>query len=295
MTSRLVLGAAGFGKLTRSEVSTLLGTALECGIIRIDTAHGYEGSEERIGRFLKTNNQFEVNSKVGLPDPSIFTPVGIRLSVEDSLRRLGIEQLGTLFVHSLHAKYLTDENIEAMCLLRKQGKIKKLGYAGDGNNLSEAVKILSISDFMFTFNIIDQSNFEVIQRAPSNANIYYKLAMGQAIWTSLKWSSRIKSNKLVRFLFGKPPVPETWADYCIRFNQFRSEIDDEDYSASFLRFALFSGSAKQFVVLGTHSQQHIRDAVEIEQEQMNPKALEIVRYEELWTRKSSPTWKAHNG
>jgi aryl-alcohol dehydrogenase-like predicted oxidoreductase len=84
MTSRLVLGAANYGKLTQSEVDRLLGTAYEQGINRIDTAHGYENSESRIGVFLKTNKEFEVNTKVGLPDPTVFTPSGIRLSIEES-------------------------------------------------------------------------------------------------------------------------------------------------------------------------------------------------------------------
>lgn len=51
--SRLVLGGAAYGRLSQKEVNRLLETALECGIDRIDTAHGYEGSEERIGFFLK--------------------------------------------------------------------------------------------------------------------------------------------------------------------------------------------------------------------------------------------------
>lgn len=99
----------------------------------------------------------------------------------------------------------------------------------------------------------------------------------------------------MRFLFNKPPVPESWADYCARFNSFKSEIAEKDFAATFLRFALFEGSAKQFVILGTNSPQHVRNAINIESEQLNPESMEIARYEDLWLRKSSQEWNAHVG
>ena len=295
MTSRLVLGGANYGKLTQIEVNKLLGIAFESGIRRIDTAHGYEGSEERIGEFLKYKNVYEVNTKVGLPDPAVFTPSGIKLSIEESLNRLGIESLGTLFIHSLPANYLTEENIAAMISLKTEGKIKRIGYAGDGDNLSSAVEIGSFDDFIATFNIIDQSNSKEIERASDKSDIYYKLAMGQAVWTSLEWKRRLRSHKLIRFLFNKPPVPESWADYCARFNSFKSEIDSRDFAKIFLRFALFSGSSRQLVILGTNNPQHVRDAIKVESEQLAGGSIEIARYEDLWIRKSSPKWRAHVG
>lgn len=295
MTSRLVLGAATFGKLTQSEVNNLIGTAQECGITRIDTAYGYERSEEMIGQFLKSNANLQINTKVGLPNRTAFTPNGIRLSVEESLRRLGVEKIATLFVHSLEAEYLTDENITAMVTLKEQGKVMRIGYAGDGDDLGSAVGNAAFDDFIATFNIIDQSNFRVIKKVTNRSNIYYKLAMGQAVWTSLEWNRRIKSHKLMRFLFNKPPVPESWSDYCARFNSFKSEMDSKDFARAFLRFALFSGSSKQLVILGTNSPKHIQDAIKVESEQVNTDSIGIARYEDLWLRKSSPEWKAHVG
>ena len=295
MTSRLVLGAATFGKLTQSEVNTLIGTAQECGITRIDTAHGYERSEEKVGVFLKKNDNFQINTKVGLPDRSNFTPKGIKSSVEESLRRLGIERITTLFVHSLETEYLSDENISAMTKLKEQGKVQRIGYAGDGDNLRSAVGIAAFDDFMATYSIIDQAKSNNIKKASCESVIYYKLALGQAVWTSLEWKRRLKSRKIVRFLFNKPPVPESWTDYCLRFNSFRSEIDSKDFAATFLRFALFSGTAKQLVILGTNNQQHIRDAIKVEQNRINLVLSEIRKYEDLWLQKSRPEWHAHVG
>lgn len=46
MTSRLVLGTANYGRLSQAEVDKLLGTALEMGIDKLDTAHRCEDSEK---------------------------------------------------------------------------------------------------------------------------------------------------------------------------------------------------------------------------------------------------------
>ena len=295
MTSRLVLGTANYGRLAQVEVDRLLGTALELGLDKIDTAHRYEDSEKKIGVFLKTHNNFSINTKACPQGPENFTPTGIRLSVEESLRRLRIESLGTLFVHSLPARYLTSENIEAMMQLKREGKIKRIGYSGDGTDLSSAIDIAVFDDFQFTMNIIDQSNSKYIDKISDGKDVYFKLIMAQAVWKNLEWKMRMKSYKGVRFLFNKSPISESWSDYSSRFNRMRSEIREGNYAVSFLRFALFSGSANQFTILGTNNQQHIREAVQIESDRLNPEALNIGWYEELYTKESLPEWGAHIG
>ena len=295
MTSRLVLGSANYGKLTQTEVDALLRTALELGISKIDTAHRYEDSEKKIGISLRGNNDFSINTKACPYGPEFFTPAGIRLSVEESLRRLGRESLGTLFAHSIPASYLNSENIETMILLKQEGKIERIGYSGDGSDLSLAIDIGVFDDFQVTMNIIDQSNSKEIKKISDSADVYFKLSMAQAVWTSLEWKARIKSQKRIRMFFNKPPVPESWSDYCARFNQMKSEINYGDYATSFLRFALFSGSAKQFVILGTKSPQHLREAVQTELDPLNPEVLEVSRYEDLYKIKSLPEWNAHAG
>lgn len=295
MTSRLVLGSANYGKLTQKEVDKLLGTALDLGINKIDTAHRYEDSEKRIGASLRGANVFTINTKACPYGPELFTPDGIKSSVEESLRRLGRESLGTLFAHSIPATHLTYENIEAMNLLKKDGKVERIGYSGDDSDLSSAIDIGVFDDYQVTMNILDQSNSKAIKNVSENSDLYFKLSMAQAVWTSQEWKMRIKSNKSIRSLFNKPPVPESWSDYCARFSRMKSGISNGDFATSFLRFALFSGSAKQFVIIGTKNQEHLREAVQIEQDRLNPEVLEVSKYEDLYVRKSSPEWNAHAG
>lgn len=295
MASRLVLGSARYGMLSQFEVDRLLGTAQELGINKIDTAHRYEDSEKKIGISLRINKNFSVNTKACPYGPEFFTPSGIKLSVEESLRRLGIESLGTLFTHSIPANYLTIENIETMILLKKEGKIERIGFSGDGSDLGSAIDIGVFEDYQVTMNIIDQANSEGIRRVSDNVDVYFKLALAQGVWTSLEWKNRIKSNARIRILFNKPPVPESWADYCTRFNLLKSELKKGNFAKSFLRFALFSGSAQQFVILGTQSKQHLQDAVQIELDRQNLEVITISNYEDLYNRKSFSEWVSHAG
>jgi aryl-alcohol dehydrogenase-like predicted oxidoreductase len=295
MTSRLVLGTANYGRLSQTEVDKLLGTALELGIDKLDTAHRYEDSEKKIGISLKLNQGFTINTKACPYGPELFTPTGIRFSVEESLRRLGIERIGTLFTHSIPPKFLTDENIETLILLKKEGKIERIGFSGDNSDLSYAIDIDVFDDFQVTMNIIDQANLVQVRRVPEYSNVYYKLSMAQAVWTCLEWKNRVKSNKRIRIILKKPPVPDSWADYRARFNRLLPELNQDDFPSIFLRFALFSGSKNQFVILGSSNPQHIREAASIELDRLNPEALSISNYEDLYTRKSSPEWSALDG
>jgi hypothetical protein len=161
--------------------------------------------------------------------------------------------------------------------------------------LRAAICISAFDDFMATFNIIDQSNSEDIQMIAPAHDVYFKLAMGQAVWTSLEWKRRLKSSKMLRATFNKPPEPDSWIDYCQRFAQLKSKMGTKNFPESFLKFALYSGTSKQYVILGTHNHKHILEAVEIEQKGLNEYNSEVTKYENLWLENRSPNWEAHSG
>jgi aryl-alcohol dehydrogenase-like predicted oxidoreductase len=276
--SRLVLGGALLGKFPQSDVDQLLHAAHECGIDKIETASGYIDSEKRIGKFLKGQSIFSINSKVGWPDLSMFTPSGIRVSVENSLRDLGIEQIGTLFIHSLDKMYLTDENVSALVRLKAEGKIAQIGYSGDGDNLSAAVKRNSFDDFMMTFNIINQANSDILAVLPNHYGIYFKVPLARAIWAQrLTFYRRVANFTPIRKVFNKPPFTDTDRN---RFFKLKRQMANKDYATEFLKFALFSGNANQYVVLGASSSLHIRHAVGVESQK--PDLIQISSYSSLW-------------
>ena len=289
--SRLVLGGASFGKLSQLEVDRILNFAHDRGITKIDTARGYPNSEKRIGSYLKMHNAFRVNTKVGLPDPSLFTPKGIRDSLEISLRNLNTERVGTLFIHSLPKSFFTDKNIGEMVKLKQDGKVERIGYSGDGTDLESALCIEAMDDFMFTYNIIDQSNSFAFSKMNFGGEAYIKIPLAQGIWRSLQFDRQIASSKLMRFLFNKPPLPESWIDYKRRFQKLRGTFLSREYPSEFLKFSLYAENSKQFVVLGTSSLVHIEEAIQIESKV--PDQQDIFHYKQLWNDESSLNWRAH--
>lgn len=133
------------------QVVQLLRTARELGVNLLDTAPAYGTSEERLGAALHTHRwfaepeqsladaraQWVVSTKVGeefdearAESTFDFSPAHVRISVERSLRRLRVEQLDIVFLHSDGR----DENVvrdtgalEELAALRAEGKVRVIG------------------------------------------------------------------------------------------------------------------------------------------------------------------------
>lgn len=98
---------------TDEQAAALLRTAADLGLTLLDTAPAYGTSEERLGAIMAANNWFGgrdrwiVSTKAGEEfDPATgesrfdFSPAHIRRSVERSLKRLRIDVLDIVLLHS---------------------------------------------------------------------------------------------------------------------------------------------------------------------------------------------------
>jgi hypothetical protein len=294
MKSKLVLGAAEYRLLSQQKVNTLLSTALENSIYLVDTAHGYPGSEERIGNF-SDRDKFLINTKIGWPDATLFSSKRIKKTLESSLARLKLEQINTLFIHSLGKEYLTYDNLEVLEELKKEGKIVKVGYSGDGKNLKSALRIFDFDEYMATINIIDQSNYELLNSLVKEKTIYFKHVLAQTIWRHFTFKGRLKRNSFARAVFMKPALPEPLKDYCHRFSKLEPLLPVGNYVKTFLEFALFSGTREQFVVVGTNHCGHLLEAIEIEKYFVSSSANDMSVYANWWLREFCGVWEPHVG
>ncbi len=88
------------------EALALLDLAWELGINLLDTAPAYGDSEERLGQLLRQNRRdWVIVTKVGEEFANgashfDFSAAATRASVERSLRRLGVEALDAVLIHS---------------------------------------------------------------------------------------------------------------------------------------------------------------------------------------------------
>jgi D-threo-aldose 1-dehydrogenase len=155
--SQLGLGTAPLGglytSLDETDVASAIYAALDAGITYIDTAphYGKGTAERRLGRYFAgfPRASFTLSTKVGrllvpasnLPDNDFvdadqsvervfdFSAAGVERSLEESLVRLGLDQVEIVFIHDPddHADQAISQAYPALERMRSQGMIKSIG------------------------------------------------------------------------------------------------------------------------------------------------------------------------
>ena len=162
--SVLGLGCAPLGgnfvDLSDLEAADVVSTAIESGVTYFDTApwYGFGRSERAVGDVIR-GKTYTISTKVGrilkpgavkIPEsygmvkPLPFHPMydysydGLMRAYEDSLQRLGLENVDILLVHDIgtfqhgsdnerHFKMLEESGYRALDELRRNGQIKAIG------------------------------------------------------------------------------------------------------------------------------------------------------------------------
>ena len=137
--SAVIQGCMRMPDLSKEEAAKVIRTTYDCGINFFDhaTCYGANGAAEtRFGEaFPLTGIKREdviIQSKCGLCfDRNEFdwTKGNILSSVDDSLRRLGVEYLDTLLLHRPDVLYDPEEVAEAFDELEKTGKVRFFGIS----------------------------------------------------------------------------------------------------------------------------------------------------------------------
>ncbi len=128
--SSLGMGCVTFGReIDRSSSIRLLDYAYECGIDFFDTAVSYgDGvSESILGDWLQFRpaaiSSFTIATKI----PAPFEAKKIMLSAEESLRRLRVDAIDILYLHSWHDTVGNENVLAALDELVNVGKVRNLG------------------------------------------------------------------------------------------------------------------------------------------------------------------------
>lgn len=158
-------GSSHYRKPEAHESIRLIHRALDLGINLIDTARGYGGSEELIGKSLKecATSMPLIASKVAVPDRSPEDAKNARkdilASVEASLRALQIETIDLLQIHNTSARILaTEEAIRALEDVRAQGKARFLGVSCDDEAVSlQALEMTNFCALQTPFNLLNRT------------------------------------------------------------------------------------------------------------------------------------------
>lgn len=297
---RLGLGGAALGNLYQrvpdSQARALLDAAWQDGCRSFDTAphYGHGLSERRMGDALRAQPRgaFSLSSKVGrllTPDrhapteqhgyvqtlPFVqhwdFSAAGMRRSVEDSLQRLGLPCLDTVFIHDMDAhtqgdkapavlRQVLGEALPALAQLKAEGLLRHVGLGVNDHAIVAQVLAHADLDALLLagrYTLLDTSALPELMPQLQQRGV--ALALG-GVFNSGMLATRIDAARSLTFNYA--PAQQVWVDKALRL-QAVCDRHGVPIEAAALQFALHH-PATALVLVGARSQQewrHAREAV----------------------------------
>ena len=157
---------SGWGAVSDAESERMIRTALDHGVNFFDTAptYGKGTSEERLGKVLGTldRGSFVVNSKFGRLHNGVvdFSAGRIRETVEGSLKRLQLDCLDSVIIHSPPREFLDgtqNDHYAILERLQEEGKIKAYGASVDAEDeIKTLLTTTNAKVIQSFFNILHQ-------------------------------------------------------------------------------------------------------------------------------------------
>ena len=133
-STRCIFGGTALSRASQEEADRTLELLLQYGINHIDTAAGYGDSELRIAPWMRRHrDRFFLATKTGERSAA-----GAREQLERSLRRLQVERVDLIQLHSLtepedwHQALGSGGALEALIRARAEGLVRYIGVTGHG-------------------------------------------------------------------------------------------------------------------------------------------------------------------
>lgn len=178
--SKLIQGywRLGAWDMTPQQRLTFLKQHIELGISTVDNAAIYGNSEVLFGEALKLDpsirGQIQIVSKFGINGIASApterrvshydsSKAGIITSAENSLQRLGVEQLDALLVHRPDFLMDADQVAEAFTELKQSGKVKHFGVSNFTTSQFDLLQSRLNEPLMTNQVEINPINFDVIE------------------------------------------------------------------------------------------------------------------------------------
>lgn len=314
---RLGLGGAPLGNLftaiTDAAAQSVVAAALADGCRSFDTAphYGHGLSEHRLGQALRqrARDSFALSTKVGrllYPDPGAsgdqngyvrclpfrqswdYSADGIRRSVHDSLQRLGLAQLDTVYVHDCDAgvhgeaypgvlRQVLDEALPALQRLRQEGLLRHVGLGV--NDVQVCLDVLRQADLdclllAGRYSLIDQSALPEL--LPLCAARGVRVALGGAFNSGIL-ATGVRGGQVARFNYA--PAAAQWVAKVARIEAL-CEAFDVPLRAAALQFPL-AHAAVEIVVVGAQTVAQWTDAVAMMGQPIQPGFWQALRAQGL--------------
>jgi len=245
--SGLEVPVLGFGamqvgdpRLSELEAARVLNHALDLGLTLVDTARSYGLAEQRIGRHLASRrDEFVLSTKVGygvagIPD---WTYDCVVAGVDAARDRLRTDVIDIVHLHSCSADLLDEGEVtRALEDCAAAGKLRVVGYSGDGPALRYAIASGAFGSVMASVNLCDQQALRPLAEAQAcGLGTIAKRPLAGQPWRR-----------------DQPPDAAAHAEYWRRFRQLRGELGfiADDWEALALRFAAYAPGVDCVIVGG---------------------------------------------
>jgi aryl-alcohol dehydrogenase-like predicted oxidoreductase len=300
-------GNIGYADVSDDILERMFAAALEAGVNLIDTAAMYGDSEEKVGRALTGRRQrCLICTKCGRSLPPRSSPEGfyvraqrklrsslglaeeyesldwhpraLEWSINQSLRRLKTDYIDLLLLHSCSEETLLKaEVIEVLHRARKAGKVRFVGYSGDGPAALSAIECGQFQALEISVNIADQDAIKTVLPFASKQGlgVIAKRPLANTLWKS-----------------AARPDPIRYPHYQVYWERLRKLQYDflpgDKGSEIALRFAL-SAPGVQTAIAGTANPEHLSENIEF----ATKGPLSGTQYEAIrstWSKVSGPSW-----
>lgn len=276
----------------------MLGVASEAGINVLDTAAMYGDAEEKLGRLLSgRRDRFLVFTKCGRHLPKLdgvgralrkvrriagklvgeapyeWLPATLQGNIEQSLRRLRTDRLDLIQLHSCSEQILArGDAIRALQKARDAGKVRYIGFSGDGPAALWAIRSGCFDAIQLSVNVADQQPLdEVVPEAlAAGLGVIAKRPIANAVW---RYADR--------------PQEEHLHTYWSRMQSLHYDFVVNSNAAGIaLGFTLRTGV--HTAIVGTTSPQHMQSNISSASAKDVP--FETIRMR--WKQMASPEWVA---
>lgn len=157
--------------LTDEETATrTIHRAVELGINHLETARGYQDSEIRLGKALKSLRRDELYITTKIPPKD--SEDEMRRAIEESLQRMDLDYMDNFDVHGINNEELLEQTLKSGTLkaihkAMDEGLIRHLGFSGHGplDIILAAIDTQEFESVNLHYYYVFQRNLPAIRRA----------------------------------------------------------------------------------------------------------------------------------
>ncbi|KAK2593182.1 hypothetical protein QQS21_009111 [Conoideocrella luteorostrata] len=160
---KVIFGGAAFILSSVEEVNAWLKVIEELGITTIDTAEGYGGSEEALGK-AGAASKFIIDTKhTGGFGSQLSSKTNVIESGRTSLEKLKVSDLDVYYIHSPDRRVPWEDTLSGLNKLYQEGIFKRLGLSNFlAHEVEEIVRVATVNNFVIPS--VYQGNYSAIAR-----------------------------------------------------------------------------------------------------------------------------------